>query len=67
MTEHAMLDDNGDKEGTQAPSATDKDGKVAAVLSLGSIDAGRLPTIRRLRRCTPNAARWSGGSRTCGC
>ena len=34
-TEHALLDDDGDKEGTQDPSATAKDGKVAAVVSLG--------------------------------
>ena len=28
-TEHALLDDNGDKEGSQDPAATGKDGKVA--------------------------------------
>lgn len=44
MTEHAMLDDDGDKEGTQKLSATTKDGKVAAVLSLGAIDAGSTPS-----------------------
>jgi hypothetical protein len=44
MTEHAMLDDDGDKEGTQKLSATTKDGKVATVISLGSIDAGGAPT-----------------------
>ena len=31
MTEHAMLDDNGDKEGTQKFIATSKDGKVAGI------------------------------------
>lgn len=44
MTEHAMLDDDGDKEGTQKLSATTRDGKVAAVLSLGAIDAGSAPS-----------------------
>jgi len=40
MTEHAMLDDDGDKEGTQKFIATSKDGKVAGILSLGAIDGG---------------------------
>ena len=44
MTEHAMLDDDGDKEGTQKLSATTKDGKIAMVLSLGSIDTSAAPT-----------------------
>ena len=38
MTEHAMLDDDGDREGSQKVNASSKDGKVAAVLALGSID-----------------------------
>jgi hypothetical protein len=38
MTEHALLDDDGDKEGTQAPGPTTKDGKMASVLSIGSFD-----------------------------
>ena len=38
MTEHAMLDDDGDKQGSQKVAASGKDGKVAAVLSLGSIE-----------------------------
>jgi len=49
-TEHALLDDNGDKEGTQDPSvATAKDGKIAAVLSLGETNAAGLPTDPKLR------------------
>ena len=40
MTEHAMLDDDGDKEGTPKFIATSKDGKVAGILSLGAIDGG---------------------------
>jgi hypothetical protein len=47
-TEHAMLDDNGDKEGTQDPSATAKDGRVASVVSLGTAD-GDLPADPKLR------------------
>jgi hypothetical protein len=32
-TEHALLDDNGDKDGSQDPAATGKDGKVANIVS----------------------------------
>ncbi len=49
-TEHAMLDDNGDKQGSQDPSPTGKDGKLAAALSLGSAaDAVPLPADPKLR------------------
>jgi hypothetical protein len=49
-TEHAMLDDNGDKEGSQDPSPTTADGKLAASLSLGSVaDAAPLPADPKLR------------------
>lgn len=49
-TEHALLDDNGDKEGTAEPSLTVKDGKLAASLSLGSTaDAVPLPEDPQLR------------------
>lgn len=49
-TEHALLDDNGDREGTPEPSPTGKDGKLAATLSLGSAaDAVPLPDDPRLR------------------
>ena len=51
-TEHAMLDDDGDKEGSQAPSATGKDGKVAAVLSLGAIGGDDLPADPKIRALT---------------
>ena len=50
ITEHALLDDSGDKEGTMEPSATGKDGRVASVLSLGSAAAGEaLPADPKLR------------------
>ena len=49
-TEHAMLDDNGDREGSQDPSPTGADGKLAASLSLGSVaDAAPLPDDPKLR------------------
>jgi hypothetical protein len=49
-TEHAMLDDNGDKNGSQTPAATGADGKLAAAMSLGSAaDAAPLPEDPKLR------------------
>ena len=50
VTEHATLDDNGDKKGSQDPTPTGAEGKVAAVLSLGSAaDAAPLPADPKLR------------------
>ncbi len=50
-TEHAMLDDNGDKQGSQDPMPTGADGKLAAAMSLGSAaDAVPLPTDPKLRQ-----------------
>jgi hypothetical protein len=51
-TEHALLDDDGDKEGSPDPSATGKDGKVAAVLSLGTTGGDDLPADPKLRALT---------------
>jgi len=52
-TEHAMLDDNGDKKGSQDPTPTGAEGKLAAALSLGSAaDAAPLPTDPKLRALT---------------
>ena len=49
-TEQALLDDNGDKQGSQEPSATGEDGRVAATLALGSVeDAQPLPADPKLR------------------
>jgi len=53
-TEHALLDDDGDKEGSASPSATgadpkNKDGKVAAVVSLGVAGDEGLPADPKLR------------------
>jgi hypothetical protein len=36
LTEHALLDDSGDKEGTAEPKADAKEGRVAALVSLGA-------------------------------
>jgi hypothetical protein len=49
-TEHATLDDNGDKKGSQDPTPTGAEGKMAAALSLGSAaDAAPLPDDPKLR------------------
>ena len=49
-TEHALLDDNGDKEGSQDPTATGSEGRLAAALSLGSAaNAAPLPDDPTLR------------------
>lgn len=47
--ENPVLDDNGDKEGSQEPGPQAKDGKTAAVLSLGSINQEALPADPKLR------------------
>ena len=49
-TEHAVLDDNGDKVGSPDPSTTGADGKVAALLAIGSAaDAAPLPADPKMR------------------
>lgn len=49
-TEHATLDDNGDKKGSPDPTPTGAEGRVAAALSLGSAaDAVPLPADPKLR------------------
>ena len=49
-TEHALLDDNGDKTGSADPSTNGADGKVASLLAIGSAaDAAALPTDPKLR------------------
>ena len=50
LTEHALLDDSGDKEGSAQPTADGKEGRVAALLSLGSAGSGDpLPADPKLR------------------
>lgn len=48
-TEHALLDDDGNKEGSQTPAMTGPDGKVAAVLSLGVTGGDSLPSDPKIR------------------
>jgi hypothetical protein len=48
-TEHAILDDNGDKQGSLDPGRDAKDGQSAAVISLGSMRTQALPTDEKLR------------------
>jgi peptidase C13-like protein len=48
-TEHALLDDNGDKDGSPDPTATGKDGRVANIVSLGTVGGDNLPTDPKLR------------------
>jgi hypothetical protein len=51
LTERALLDDNGDGEGSLDPAADAKDGNVAAVLSLGApTEALKLPEDPKLRQ-----------------
>ena len=48
-TEHALLDDNGDKDGSQDPAATGKDGRTANIVSLGAVGSDNLPSDPKLR------------------
>ena len=51
VTEHAMLDDGGDGEGSMDPSPDGKDGRIAAMLSLGAPAAAMaLPADPKLRQ-----------------
>ena len=50
LTEHALLDDSGDKEGTAQPTVDGKEGRVAALMSLGTVGQGDpLPADPKLR------------------
>jgi hypothetical protein len=52
LTEHALLDDTGDKEGTAQPAADGKEGRVASILALGTVEsaepAAADPRVRAL-------------------
>ena len=51
VTEHAVLDDGGDGEGSMDPSAEGKDGRIAAMVSLGApASALALPGDPKLRQ-----------------
>jgi hypothetical protein len=50
LTEHAILSDDGEKQGTQTPSADGKQGRVASVLTMGSAAAtDPLPSDPKVR------------------
>jgi hypothetical protein len=49
QTEHAILDDNGDREGSLDPGREAKDGPSAAIVSLGSMRPQALPADEKLR------------------
>ena len=50
LIEHALLDDSGDKEGTATPTVDGKEGRVAALMSLGTAGEGDpLPSDPKLR------------------
>jgi hypothetical protein len=50
LIEHALLDDSGDKEGTATPTVDGKEGRVAALMSLGTAGQGdALPGDPKLR------------------
>jgi hypothetical protein len=50
LTEHPLLDDSGDKEGTTDPKPDGKNGRVAAILSLGTAaSADPLPADPKVR------------------
>jgi hypothetical protein len=49
LTEHALLEDSGGREGTAAPAADGKIGRTAALLSLGSPASDALPADPALR------------------
>jgi hypothetical protein len=50
LTEHPLLDDSGDKQGSPTPSTEGKNGPIAAVLSLGTAASGEaLPEDPKLR------------------
>jgi hypothetical protein len=50
LTEHALLDDTGDKEGSPTPAADGEEGRIAALLTLGAVTgADPLPADPKAR------------------
>jgi hypothetical protein len=49
LTEHALLDDSGDRQGTDKPAADAKEGRIAAMLSLGTGRDEALPADPKVR------------------
>jgi hypothetical protein len=48
-TEHGLLDDNGDRQGSMEPGRQAKDGQSAAALAIGSLRQQALPTDEKVR------------------
>ena len=61
-TEHALLDDNGDKEGSMEPGRQAKDGQSAAVLAIGSMRRRPLPADEKMRALYARARSRSSGA-----
>jgi hypothetical protein len=50
LTEHPLLDDSGDKQGSTDPKADGKNGRIASILSLGTAtSADSVPADPKLR------------------
>jgi Peptidase C13 family len=49
LTEHPILSDNGEKTGTQTPAADGKQGRIASIITMGSVSAEALPADPKLR------------------
>ncbi len=50
LTEHPLLDDSGDKKGTTDPKADGKNGRVASILALGTVQgADTMPADPKMR------------------
>jgi hypothetical protein len=50
LTEHPLLDDSGDKKGTTDPKVDGKNGRIASILSLGTVQGSEtLPADPQLR------------------
>jgi hypothetical protein len=50
LTEHPLLDDSGDKKGTTDPKADGKNGRIASILALGTVQgADTMPVDPKMR------------------
>jgi hypothetical protein len=49
LTEHPILSDDGQKTGTQTPTADGKQGRVASIITMGSVSTEALPADPKLR------------------
>jgi hypothetical protein len=67
-TEHALLDDNGDKTGSADPSTNGPDGKVSSAAGhrIGGRRGGAAQPTRSCARWSSSSASWSTASSRCG-